>query len=128
MLNITMFRVEQPDGSGPYFADIDEDLPLAESLYHMRYNHTDADHLSPSRDPMLKYIADDEVCGFTTLGGLDNWFAGYEDALAEAGFSIVAYIVPYTSCRFGKDQGVFIRKHAEWSRTIPILDNEFLIP
>lgn len=122
MMKITMFRVELPDGTGPYFAEIDEDLSLAEELWHMRYNHSDDAHANPGNDPMLNYIANDEVCGFSTLAELETWFAGYEDALTEAGFSIVAYTVPYVSCRFGMNQTLFLKKDAEWSRTMPLLD------
>lgn len=123
MLKITMFRVETPDGEGPYMSALFDGAPYAADILHMRRNHTDEAHHCPYDDPKLNYtIAKDEVCGFATLAALEEWFAGYEDPLYEYGYSIVAYTVPYTSCRFGTNQDVFLKKDAEWSRTMSLLD------
>lgn len=111
-----MFRVESADGAGPYVQN--EDSP---ELAHMFAVHGDADHLDPFDDPRLDGIYPDEVCGFPTLCALEEWFSGYEDVLADAGYQIAVYTVPFISVRYGTKQGVFVRKDAVAVRTMPLL-------
>jgi hypothetical protein len=103
-MKVSMFRVEKQCGTGPYMAD--DDNPL---LKHMMSVHGDADHPEPWDDSLLGEIYPDEVCGFPTLCGLEEWFAGYEDPLSMAGYSIGVYSVPVTSVRYGHKQAVFVR-------------------
>jgi len=113
-----MFRVEKACGAGPYVKE--ETHPM---LQHMYTAHGDADHPEPWDDPLLEQIYPDEVCGFATLCDLENWFAGYEDPLAECGYNIVVYTVPLHSnlVRYGKHQALFVKKDAVAVRTIPIV-------
>lgn len=78
-------------------------------LRHMNMVHGDADHPDPDDDHMLEGIYPDEHCGFATLCALENWFAGYEDALAEEGYGISVYTVPLQSVRYGAKQALFLR-------------------
>lgn len=112
-----MFRVEKMCGTGPYF-DEDADNPM---LSHMRISHGDAEHPSPAEDPILGSIAFDEACGFATLCALEEWFAGYEDVLAELGYEITVYTVPLASVRYGQQQAVFVKDHAVPVRTLSLL-------
>jgi hypothetical protein len=100
-----MFRVEKQCGTGPYVEA--EHNPI---LQHMYSVHGDADHPEPWDDELLGgEIYPDEVCGFPTLCGLEEWFAGYEDALSQCGYSIAVYSVPVTAVRYGNKQSVFTR-------------------
>jgi hypothetical protein len=111
-----MFRVEDKYGAGPYVGE--EDNPL---LAHMFAVHGDADHPQPWDDPMLEDIYPDEVCGFPTLCALEEWFAGYEDVLAELGYGIVVYSTPLNTVRYGKKQAVFVKGEATAVRTMPMV-------
>lgn len=115
-MKVSMFRVEKADGAGPYVEE--EDHPM---LKHMYAVHGDADHPEPWDDPLLEIIYPDEVCGFPTLCAVEEWFAGYEDPLAECGYSIVAYTVPIHSVRYGKQQSVFLKKDAVAVRRMPMI-------
>jgi len=108
-----MFRVETPNGAGPYAGN--EDNP---ELAHMFAVHGDADHLDPFDDPMLDGIYPDEVCGFPTLCSLEDWFTGYEDQLADAGYRIAVYSVELQTVRYGVRQGVFVRGDRSPVRTM----------
>lgn len=107
MFKVSMFRVEKPCGTGPYAEE--EDHPM---LAHMYLSHGDEDHPEPADDTLLNGIGADEVCGFPTLDALEDWFAGYEDPLAELGYEIVIYSLPVSSVRYGHQQAVFVRDHA----------------
>lgn len=111
-----MFRVEKIDGSGPYAGN--EDNPR---LAHMFAVHGDADHPQPWDDPLLEEIYPDEVCGFPTLCGLEEWFAGYEDVLTEEGYEIAVYTVRHSEVRFGKKQSLFVRGDAAPVRHMPMI-------
>lgn len=99
-----MFRVESPSGVGPYVEN--EDDP---ALAHMFAVHGDADHPDPFDDPMLDGVYPDEVCGFPTLCALEEWFAGYDDPLADLGYKIAVYTVDLQQVRYGYKQAVFVR-------------------
>lgn len=102
-----MFRVEAPNGAGPYAGNEDN-----KELAHMFAVHGDADHPDPFDDELLDGIYPDEVCGFPTLCALENWFAGYDDPLHEAGYKIAVYTVPFHSVRYGAKQAVFLKRDA----------------
>lgn len=108
-----MFRVEKPCGAGPY-VDNEGDPALA----HMFAVHGDADHPDPFDDALLDGIYPDEVCGFPTLCAVEEWFAGYEDPLSEAGYRIAVYSVELQNVRYGAKQAVFVRQHAVPVRTM----------
>lgn len=119
MMKITMFRVEDQYGNGPYaLADGTFRSGEGTGLKMMYVSHGDESHPTPYEDDKLCGIADDEICGFATLAALEEWFSGWEDTLEDAGYHISAYTVPYTSCRFGTEQDVFLRKDAELSRVM----------
>lgn len=67
---------------------------------------------------MLEQIYPDENCGFPTLCALEEWFAGYEDPLADLGYSIVNYTLPLQSVRYGSKQALFLKKDAVAVRTL----------
>jgi len=113
MIKVSVFRVETADGSGPYGTD----NPFIE---HMNAVHGDAEHPSPEDDPLLDGIYPDEFCGFATLNDLEEWFAGYEDVLADAGFEISVYTVPLYSVRYGLQQAVFLRGDTLPVRSFPM--------
>jgi hypothetical protein len=103
-MKVSMFRVEMANGAGPYAGN--EDNP---ELAHMFAVHGDEDHLDPFDDPLLEGIYPDEVCGFPTICALEEWFAGYDDPLDDAGYKISVYTVELQQVRYGKQQAVFIR-------------------
>lgn len=115
-MKVSVFRVEKPNGAGPYG---DMVHPV---LAHMNAAHGDADHPDPTDDAVLEGIYPDEHCGFATVCDLDSWFEGYEDALAECGYSIAVYTVPIHAVRYGTKQCVFLRGDAVPKRTFPIAD------
>lgn len=116
-MKVSIFRVEKPCGTGPYMDE--EGHPL---LKHMNAVHGDADHPDPFDDELLDGIYPDESCCFATLDAVEDWFAGYEDALDECGYGIVVYSVPLRSVRYGRSRGqaVFVRADAVQVRTIPM--------
>lgn len=111
-----MFRVELADGTGPY-AGKEDNAELA----HMFAVHGDAEHPDPFDDDLLEGIYPDEVCGFPTLCALEEWFAGYEDPLAEAGYKISVYTVELQQVRYGKNQAVFVKGSHYPVRIIPMV-------
>ena len=117
-MKVSMFRVEKPCGAGPYVGN--EDDP---ALAHMFAVHGDEDHPDPFDDSMLEGIYPDEVCGFPTLCGVEEWFAGYEDPLDAAGYQIAVYSVPlpHQNVRYGDKQAVFVKSAATLVRTFPLV-------
>ncbi len=114
-MKVSMFRVEAADGAGPYAGNEDN-----EELAHMFAVHGDADHPDPFDDPLLDGIYPDEVCGFPTLCALEEWFTGYDDPLAEAGYKIALYTVELQSVRYGKKQAVFVKGDRQPVRIMPM--------
>lgn len=110
-----MFRVEKQDGTGPYGNDAD-----GEYLQQMNAQHGDADHPDPFDDELLDGIYPDERCGFPTLCALEDWFDGYMDSLAECGYRIAVYTVPFHDVRYGLKQAVFLKRDAAPVRTFSI--------
>jgi len=103
--------VEDANGEGPY----SNSSPVKDKLTAL-YAHP-----APENDPLLKLIRPDEVCGFATLCALTEWFAGYEDELADAGFEISIYTLPRDHVRFGKEQLVFRRDDFYPVRTMTMM-------
>lgn len=101
-VKVSVFRVEDAYGKGPY----ESDSPVIAAMNAM---HGNADHPSPAEDPMLGHVYPTENCCFATLCELEEWFAGYEDDLADAGYEISVYTVPLDHVRYGKQQAVFRR-------------------
>lgn len=97
-------------GEGPYAST----SPLIAAMNAM---HGDAEHPSPIQDPLLGEPYPDENCGFATLCALEEWFAGYEDDLAEEGYEISVYTVPLDQVRYGLQQVLFRREGAYPIRT-----------
>lgn len=112
-MRVSVFRVEKPNGDGPYADGADKNL-----YEHMNAVHGDADHPSPEDDPMLGEIYPDEHCGFAALCQLEEWFAGYEDILDECGYGISVYTVPLAHVRYGHQQALFVRGDAVPIRTM----------
>jgi hypothetical protein len=115
-MKVSIFRVEKPNGDGPYADDADKTL-----YEHMNAVHGDAEHPDPADDPMLEGINPDESCGFATWCDLEAWFSGYEDVLAECGYGVTVYTVKREYVRFGHNQALFLKDHAVISRTFPII-------
>lgn len=112
-MKVSVFRVELPNGDGPYADDTNSKM-----FEHMNAVHGDADHPDPEDDDMLGCIHPDEHCGFATLCDLESWFAGYEDVLAECGYRIAVYTMPLTLVRYGHNQALFVRGDAVPVRTM----------
>ena len=103
-MKVSVLRVEQRGGHGPYSAEYEE------ALYAMFEDHRSGEHPGPQDDPQLgKEILPGEHCGFATLDALDEWFEGYHDSLEELGFMIAKYSVPKELVRYGRQQLVFHR-------------------
>jgi hypothetical protein len=89
-------------------------------IAQMNAMHGDAEHPAPEDDVQLKLIRPDESCGFATLCALEEWFAGYEDDLADAGYEISVYSVMLDQVRYGKKQLLFRREDSMPIRTFPM--------
>lgn len=113
-MKVSVFRVEDAVGEGPYAST----SPLIAAMNAM---HGDAAHPSPAEDPLLGEPYPNENCCFATLCQLEEWFAGYEDDLAEAGYEISVYTVPLENVRFGISQALFRREDRYPVRTMPML-------
>lgn len=114
-MKVSVFRIEDTDGGGPY-----NGTKWSDELLDMIGEHTNETHPSPQSDPMLKDIYPHEVCGFATIDAAEEWFAGYADALSEAGFHLSVYTVPIGDVRYGKEQCVFRRGENYPIRTMSI--------
>lgn len=103
-MKVSIYRVEERrGGAGPY------NKSNAVTLGAMFAEHGSGTHLSPQQDELLLGIGADEHCGFATLEQLDEWFAGYHDALSELGFVVAHYVMPLNVVRYGKTQALFVR-------------------
>jgi hypothetical protein len=114
-MKVSIFRVEDADGAGPY-----NGTSWSDELMDMIDEHVAESHPSPHTDPMLNGIYPDEVCGFATIDAAEEWFAGYADALADAGFHLSVYTVPLADVRYGKEQALFRRGTLYPIRTMSI--------
>lgn len=112
-MKVSVFRVEDAVGEGPYAST----SPLIAAMNAM---HGDTAHPSPADDPLLTMPYPTENCCFATLCQLEEWFAGYEDDLADAGYEISVYTVPLDHVRYGKSQALFRRGDSYPVRTIPM--------
>ena len=110
-MKVSVFRVEDANGEGPY----GDSSPVKDKLTAL-YSHP-----APADDPLLKLIRPDEFCGFATLCALEEWFSGYEDELADAGFEISVYSVMLDQVRYGKEQLLFRREDAMPIRTFTMM-------
>lgn len=113
-MKVSVFRVEDNVGEGPYAST----SPIIAAMNDM---HGDAGHPSPVEDPMLGEPYPDENCCFATYCDLVDWFAGYEDDLADAGYEISVYTVPSSNVRYGLKQALFRREGRYPDRTMPML-------
>lgn len=110
-MKVSVFRVEDACGEGPYVSD----SPVIAAMNAM---HGDVHHPSPADDTLLSEPYPDENCCFATLEQLEEWFAGYEDELADAGYEISVYTVPRENVRYGISQALFRREGRFPSRTM----------
>jgi hypothetical protein len=112
-MKVSVFRVEDANGEGPYSST----SPVIAEMNEM---HGTANHPAPADDPLLGLIRPNENCCFATLCDLMEWFAGYEDDLADAGYEISVYTVPLADVRYGKHQALFLRGDIYPVRTFPM--------
>jgi|SRR6478735_81676 len=83
----------------------------------MLSEHCDIAHPPPQRDNLFD-IAPDEVCAFLDLADLHEWFAGFQDTLAEVGYRISVFEVDECDIRVGDTQIVF--RNGERLTTLPL--------
>jgi hypothetical protein len=108
-----VYRVECPDGKGPYNQPGNWSFSLGCA-------HTGGSHPSPFVDPLLGYSYDeiglpskDWVCGFASMKDLYGWFGGYlRGAMRRLDARIVMYDVKAGDVRIGKHQVVFNKDRA----------------
>ncbi|QDH92130.1 unknown function [Streptomyces phage Dubu] len=74
---------------------------------------SDSHHPSPFADPLLGQIAAAEVCGFTSLDALLDWFDTYLGVLDENDFRVWVYDVPDAWVRTGARFGQLVFRAAE---------------
>lgn len=121
MDTVTVYRVEQPDGTGPYF-DRYGDYHWGDRLDLMRSDHSDDAHPSPRHDPMLGRIEIYEKSCFESLEQLTEWFKGWMVRLAEEGYVVSEYAVRQGLVRYGERQAVVYAKKAKYVRSLSLLD------
>jgi hypothetical protein len=111
--------------AGPYngLSWTDTTAGLDDMQYAHSFNGSAAHHPAPHEDVYLFDIAPYEVCGFTSLDALLDWFDTWLQVLDEADFRVWVYDVPDASVRVGRDFGqlVFIAADA-------VLVEDFQIP
>lgn len=107
MDQLTVFRLENSQGQGPY-TDYDNEIS-----YELCRAHNGHDHPCPEEDNKLGYIErGSEFCGFKTRKELEDWFAGWLPKLGRAGYLIAEYAVPRKHVRIGRTQVLFKRQLA----------------
>ena len=121
MDTVTVYRVEQPDGSGPYF-DRYGAYRWDDRLERMRSDHSDEAHPSPRQDPMLETIDIYEQSCFESLEQLTKWFKGWMVRLAEEGYAVSEYSVQQGLVRYGEHQAVVYAKKARYVRSLSLLN------
>lgn len=119
---IEVYRVEHiVTGIGPY-RHLNPDGSIADIIYEMDEDHsfnTDCSHPHPSVDGSIGGIRYGELCGFSDIDDLHDWFEGYLGKLWDLGFVIEYYLVPTDDVRHGNYQVVFNRQNA-LSETLPM--------
>lgn len=74
-------------------------------------------HLTPFADPELRFIYPNEICGFSSLEFLRQWFRGCLTDLRDVGFEVQEYDVPDKYVRTGYyGQVLFDCKQAKRTR------------
>jgi len=123
---VTVFRVENEDGTGPYRTGFSELCDAHRNAGHPppdldpapvdgMYETTRAYSSDPTSSKVLydveRYrvldINPDEVCALPTVERLAEWFEGFGERLDARGYSVVEYDVPPEHVRHGKHQTVF---------------------
>jgi hypothetical protein len=107
-----IYRVEGPDGIGPYqtlkpdwSSREPELIDLADAVAR---EHSDCpDHPSPCFDGIGHLRDEHEICGFSSPDDLKTWFAGWLRKLHRAGYVVAVYDVPDHGVRHGGHQVVF---------------------
>ncbi|WP_432118497.1 hypothetical protein [Streptomyces sp. bgisy032] len=76
---------------------------VPDGLLDMWSAHNGGSHPSPKSDRALDFriTSDVEVCGFSSLDALLEWFRTWLDVLDEAGFRLWVYEVPDEDARVG---------------------------
>lgn len=100
-----VYRVELDNGRGPYiseWADGETVETLREEL--CKAHGTDEEHPGPRRDGLTPY---GRIFGFSNRKQLREWFAGWSDDLAEAGFRVNVYRIHKDAVQHGNRQCVF---------------------
>jgi hypothetical protein len=101
----TAYRVELPNGDGPY--TIKDPDNLYQTARQMAAVHTDNRHPSPSQSfggwARFNGVDQRDVFGFANMQSLFGWFGGWLPRLIREGYKIVKYDnVPIThSCEDG---------------------------
>jgi hypothetical protein len=111
--------------AGPYngLSAVDGTADLDDMQYAHSCGGSAKHHPAPHEDPALVDIAPYEVCGFTSLDALLDWFDTWLRVLDEADFRVWVYDVPDASVRIGQRFGqlVFIAADA-------VLVEDFQVP
>lgn len=100
-----VYRVENKEGDGPY-----NSTGYVEELHEMAIEHRNDAHPNPWRDEMLQSISSEERCGFSSVWDVRRWFEGFTIRLAENGYHVSIYDVPYEDIRHGESQVLFTRR------------------
>ncbi len=115
-----VFRVETPEGRGPYnCAGHEVTVEEQDLATEIAWAHSDWDHPPPNRDG-IGWIRDEEVCGFTARHKAREWFAEWADVLDEQGFVLSVYRVAADRIRAGFRQAVFEIDAATHVKSIPL--------
>jgi hypothetical protein len=105
-----VYRVEGPDGIGPYQRmglGVFRDAELVDLSDDISDDHSWCPkHPSPVDDG-IGDMADQEICGFIRPEDLKNWFSGWLQRLDKAGYVVAIYDVSDHDVRVGRHQVVF---------------------
>jgi hypothetical protein len=104
-----VYRVEK-DGMGPY-----ANPNKTKTIHKMVEKHRDNKHPTPNNDIFInRYIHYNEICGFSNVKSLKEWFFGYRAELRRLGYKMCVYDAVAT----GKNQVVFLNN----SKRIKVLE------
>jgi hypothetical protein len=123
---VLFYRIARKDPEserphGPYRVRYMENRELVDFSDEMSDSHSNNDHPSPTTDENLWYIDDEEVCGFTDMFDLNNWFDGWFERLHEFGYKLFVYETPRSSVRQGVKQAVAVYDDSDLVGEFPLM-------
>ena|ERR1700744_1517539 len=113
-----VYRLEGPDGKGPYNGGYHGETEFEDELYALKsklfWNCDIVTHPNPWNDSLLQdhVIQTHDLFGFEKMTHLYRWFGGFVGPFLKYGYHIAVYEVPKRSVKIGARQVAFNAKQA----------------